>query len=232
MTKEEGNMPTEPTAPTAPTAPVSETAVITATEHMPESKVVMLTADKVKEVLSKCFFTKAEVEAGITQALPAPGIRMMVGFHPGRIEENQGVIKALLDQLPDTFQEKKGGGMSFLNACEDKHGTQWGEHVNIDELMMLGLAAGWLTIPLPRAMWRAFRGGMPYLVVMENRVKIEAIDPRVPVPRPAPLPRTPSEVSDETLKAAVPSDEAPATDPAPAAEEQAAPAAEPAPDKG
>ena len=80
----------------------------------------------------------------------------------GREEE----IGAMLSELPDEFQSKIGGGWSFLNACMTRDGEQWtGLHSTMDKLFMLGIAAGKARWLLPRDMWEALPGGMPYVSV-------------------------------------------------------------------
>jgi hypothetical protein len=78
----------------------------------------------------------------------------------------------MLAELPDNFHEKKGGGWTFLNGCMDRHGNQWGEQINVDELVMLGQGLGLAKYQLPREMWSVFPGGMPYFSVV-----VEAAQP-------------------------------------------------------
>lgn len=178
-----------------------------------------LTAEKVKELLYKCCFNDEELAAGISSFMPAAGVQSKLGFHPGRVEEHAATIKELLDLLPEAFQEKGGEGASFLNACVDKEGNQWGEHINVDELLMLGLATGWVQYNLPREQWVMLHGGMPYFKVLAERVKVEV----EPMPNPNYVPPVPEELKDVAPQA---------TDPAPAAEEQVAPVADAAPSEG
>jgi hypothetical protein len=100
------------------------------------------------------------------------------GFHPGRINDYKQEIIDILSNLPDEFMREKGGGWSFLMACNDKEGHQWGEHMNMDELFSLGQAIGAVKFQLPRAFWSALPGGMPYVVVdiLTEQEKNEASD--------------------------------------------------------
>ena len=55
-----------------------------------------------------------------------------------------------------------------MNACMDKSGRQWtGMHLTMEYLFLLGIAIGEVEYLLPREMWEAFPGGMPYLVVKQ-----------------------------------------------------------------
>jgi len=123
-----------------------------------------LTSDNVHEILIDCLFKQGEEHLHPT-AILARGVVTSLGFHPDRLESHREEIRELLSQLPDTFKKESGGGMSFLNACNTQDGTQWGEHRNIDELIMLGLATGMVQFCLPREVWGALPGGMPYFWV-------------------------------------------------------------------
>jgi hypothetical protein len=75
-------------------------------------------------------------------------------------------IKKLLSELPEQFQAEKGGGWSFLAACNDKHGHLWtGMHTTMEKLFMLGIAAGYAKFLLPREFWSSLPGGMPYIAL-------------------------------------------------------------------
>jgi hypothetical protein len=119
----------------------------------------------------ECFFTAEEVASGVSKNhIAVQGITCSAGFHPGRVAERKGKIKELLRELPDSFHKGKGGGMSFLEACLDRHGNQWtGLHQRMDQLFMLGTAIGAVNMCLPREMWETLPGGMPYYVVDVER---------------------------------------------------------------
>lgn len=122
-----------------------------------------LNAAKVRDVFMYCLFTDGE---NTDSALIVDGARGQIGFHPERLQERADTIAEWLQELPDDFHAEKGGGLSFLNAALDKHGTHWGEHQSIDQLFTLGVGAGKAKYCLPREMWGALPGGMPYLVVL------------------------------------------------------------------
>ena len=96
----------------------------------------------------------------------AEGITLSVGFHPERLDSHEKEIVALLDELPDVFKTSTGGGMSFLQACNDKHGNQWtGLHQRMEQLFLLGIGIGKVKLCLPRDMWAMLPGGMPYYTI-------------------------------------------------------------------
>lgn len=122
-----------------------------------------LTPENVKAVFKDCLFrNKKEVKS----PKMVEGIRTTAGLHPRRLEEHYPDIVALCNQLPDNFKKSMGGGWSFLNLCMNSQGKQWtGDHADMEQLMVLGLAIGKIELLAPRSMWIAFPGGMPYLVV-------------------------------------------------------------------
>lgn len=124
----------------------------------------VLTPTNVTRVFAHCLFANEGEE--ITDAVTADGILTKVEFHPGRLAEHRDEIRALLDELPGDFHVNGGGGMSFLNACMNCYGEQWtGEHRVMEMLFLLGMATGAVTCLMPRSLWEALPGGMPYYLV-------------------------------------------------------------------
>jgi len=127
-----------------------------------------LTATKVEEIFFDCFYRPDEVPDGLPpeDAILVKGIMATFAFHPRRTESHKDEIAELLNELPDQFKESSGGGWSFLNACTDRHGKHWGEHQNMEQLFVLGIAVGKAKFQLPKELWSALPGGMPYVVVL------------------------------------------------------------------
>lgn len=87
----------------------------------------------------------------------------MATFCSDRLARHRDQIVAMLDGLPDSFKASGGGGMSFLNACEDANGVQWtGLHRTMERLFLLGIGIGRVVSLMPRELWPALPGGMPY----------------------------------------------------------------------
>jgi hypothetical protein len=144
-----------------------------------------LTSEAVNNLMTKCLFTADEApdftsaRIGYTIGLSTPpadsivveGVVNTFAFHPGRIAENTPDIAALLALLPAPFKADgpdSGGGWSFLNACVTKDGVQWTDlHRTVEALVVLGIAAGKVAWMLPRKIWSALPGGMPYFVVKD-----------------------------------------------------------------
>jgi len=125
-----------------------------------------LTTDNVTKVFLDCLFHDDEPTEGY---IKAEGIMRQVGFHPGRLESHKADITDMLLDLPGEFMATGGGGMSFLNACMDKHGEQWtGLHLKMEELFLLGMAVGVVICLMPRDMWTILPGSMPYYVVQDT----------------------------------------------------------------
>jgi hypothetical protein len=122
-----------------------------------------LTAEKVHSTFMDCLFNDGENTEPHKIGI---GVMMTVGFHPQRLQENESVIIEMLNDLPDTFKKEGGGGMSFLNMCQNKEDNQWADlHQTMDELVCLGNAIGKLSFLIPREVWHSLPGGVPYLVV-------------------------------------------------------------------
>lgn len=123
-------------------------------------------ADKVRATLLKMLFEPEEIVDGKPpeNAIVVDGIMTKYAFHPGRTEACKEDIRWLLNEMPDAFQLKKGGGWSFLNLCMDKHDVHWAEHPTMESLVCLGIAAGMASFPMPREYWKMLPGGMPYVV--------------------------------------------------------------------
>ena len=123
----------------------------------------VLQADAVSAIFLDCLFKEGEDTNGYVKA---EGITCTVGFHPQRLEGHSAKISEMLSELPDTFKRTQGGGWSFLNACQDRHGRQWtGTHKIMEQLFQLGIGVGKVTCLLPREMWVVLPGGMPYYAI-------------------------------------------------------------------
>lgn len=123
----------------------------------------VLDADRVREIFLDCLSRDGE---DTSNHIKAEGITTTVGFNPNRLNGHKAEIVAMLDELPDGFKKSGGGGMSFLNACNDKHGNQWtGFHRTMEQLFQLGVAIGKVECLLPREMWSILPGDMPYYTV-------------------------------------------------------------------
>lgn len=123
-----------------------------------------LTSENVTNIFMDSLFKAGE---NTSNPAIAEGITSKFGFHRKRLQSHADNIANMLSQLPEEFQKKSGGGMSFLNACNNANGEQWtGFHKVMEQLFALGLATGKAKCLMPRDMWAVLPGGMPYYVVV------------------------------------------------------------------
>lgn len=122
-----------------------------------------LDANKVEEIFEDSIYKEDEIDQ--SNAIIVHGITMQVCFNPKRLNNHAEEIVTLLNELDDNFKESVGGGYSFLGACYDKHGSHWGEHRDMEELFVLGIAINKVSYLLPRELWQALPGALPYLVI-------------------------------------------------------------------
>lgn len=132
-----------------------------------------ITAVEVENVFKNCLFTDNEVdtfgkEELMKSAILAEGVKTSCGFHPERLESNRDKICEMLMCLDPTFRISVGGGWSFLNGCIDSKGQQWGEHKNLEQLILLGIAIDRVSFSMPREGWLALPGGVPYFTINDK----------------------------------------------------------------
>ena len=128
------------------------------------SDTVVLDPHRVNQIFYDCLYRNDEDTSG---AVMVEGIVANYGFHPERLESHREEMIALLEQLPDGFRESGGGGMSFFDSYLDRDGNQWtGLHQIMEQLMVLGVALNLASYMLPKDMWKALPGGMPYFSIL------------------------------------------------------------------
>jgi hypothetical protein len=125
----------------------------------------VINPETVTATIRKCLFQDNELPAENQEAwakengVIVQGLVRTFAFHKGRLEESRSVIREMISNLPDTFDE----GWSFLNMCNDKEGNQWtGMQTTMEELACLGEAVGVFKCLAPREMWTILPGGVPY----------------------------------------------------------------------
>lgn len=126
-----------------------------------------LTAENLDAVMMACLYRPEEIvdRKAPADAVKAASVVATFYFHPERLEARRADVVSMLRQLPKPFRKDEGGGWSFLNACVDRHGEQWGEHAHIDALFALAIALGLGTFPLERGLWVTLPGGMPFFTI-------------------------------------------------------------------
>lgn len=127
---------------------------------------MQLTAENVYNTVMDCLYPEGtNIDDVRNEMVTVPAIRATFCFSPKGLERNKANIDSMLSQLPKDFMKSSGGGMSFLQACFNSNGMQWGEQHNAEDLMVLGMGIGLVKFCMPREMWGMFPGGVPYFVV-------------------------------------------------------------------
>lgn len=132
-----------------------------------------LTSDNVNSIFMDCLFEE-DNEENRKKSIVVEGIVSKFGLNPDAIKKHKKDIRSMLKQLPKEFQKNSGGGWSFLNACNREDGTQWtGFHIAMEQLVVLGIASGYVRYTLSREMWKILPGGVPYFCVIDNSIEKE-----------------------------------------------------------
>jgi hypothetical protein len=138
----------------------------------------ILTAEAVHAIMRDCLFRENDprtfemqqaIEAEVDlpdYALKVEGVVRTFVLDRAKVDAHRDDVAALLAELPPEFRSDLGGGWTFLNACNDKHGHQWGEHADVETLLVLGLATGLARYATAdRDLWRSMPGSLPYFMV-------------------------------------------------------------------
>lgn len=132
-------------------------------------------ADKVHKLTEYCLYKEEELLRGPRRApddaVVVQGIVRTFAFHPGRLTEKKGEITEVLTGMHDNFYKGSGGGWSFLQLCNDAKGEHWAEHPTMEELVCLGISVKLVEYLMPRELWGALPGGMPYIAI-SNEVPV------------------------------------------------------------
>ena len=123
-----------------------------------------LTSTNAKNIYGDCM-TGRSFGSSIVGVAPIEADRDFIHLDKAKLIQHRTEIDSMLRQLPECFRQSKGGGWTFLNLCTDKGGVLWtGLHERAAQLLYLGIGIGKMDYLLPREMWKALPGGMPYVV--------------------------------------------------------------------
>lgn len=138
----------------------------------------VLNGDHIHDIMLDVLYKDDEIPADLPPdtapegAVVVEGIINTYAFHPQRLESHRDAVVAMLEELPEQFHAHSdkhpngGGGWSFLNACNDRNDVQWTSfHRTMEELFCLGIGLGLAEWVLPRDLWPALPGRMPYVVL-------------------------------------------------------------------
>jgi len=131
----------------------------------------VMSAKRIDAIFKDCLFRSEELKNGSPDGefVDVEGLVSRFGFHPGRLKFYRADLIEMIDGgVKSEFLQSGGGGYSCLSLCEDKDGVLWGEHRNMEQFLSLCIGLGLARYCLPREIWSAFPGGMPYVVFDSN----------------------------------------------------------------
>lgn len=140
-----------------------------------DGRAPLISSARVEEIFLDCLYKPEEMEGLEEGEAPegcviVEGILSRFGLHPERLESHRAEVTEMLMNLPVGFRKSSGGGWSFLQGCQDRNDVQWtGFHMIVSQLFVLGMGLGLVSYLLPREMWSAFPGSMPYLVIDDSK---------------------------------------------------------------
>ena len=133
-----------------------------------------LNGHNVQKVFLDCLFKDEEIGEDGKPTIPyveVQNLTKIIGFHPDRLEKHRQDIIDFCQQLPEEFRMDVGGGWSFLKMVGTKDEYLWGGQENANQLLALGLGIKIMKILLPRELWIALPGGVPYIGIDFNGFK-------------------------------------------------------------
>lgn len=133
-----------------------------------------LTAENVRKVFLDCFLPENYTDD--TKVIPVSAVTGQFGFDPEKIEKYAADIQQMISQLSSNFDEVNQG-YTFMNLpFKGENNEQWGEQIDGDRLMALGLASGWMKLTLEdRKMWKTLPGAVPYVYRLDNRADMSSM---------------------------------------------------------
>jgi len=105
--------------------------------------------------------------ADVPDSILIHGTLDVFSIDPSKVDRTQ--VIDWLNQLDDAFMDNAGGGMSLMNMVETKDHELWGEQYHADQLYVLAAALGLAAYSLPRPVWPALPGGMPYITIFRSK---------------------------------------------------------------
>ena len=128
-----------------------------------------LTASKVNDIFADCVF-KTRPELG-TKYIHVKGIVSEMGFVPKKINDYSLTIKMMLNELDDNFKEDIGGGRPVTQMSVNRSNEKWADNQTMEQLLMLGLASGWLKFLFPKKLRNT--NGVPYVAFVKDRINVK-----------------------------------------------------------
>lgn len=135
------------------------------TNHFEKYKdIYSLSSKNVMNIFKDSLAGEVLIDSG--DVIVIDGICNSFAFNKDKIAEHKSAIIDMLGELPENFFSDKGGGWSFLQACQTVFDEQWtGMHLVMEHLFCLGMAIHTVKPLMPRPLWEVLPGGMPYYVI-------------------------------------------------------------------
>lgn len=122
-------------------------------------------AERVDDLMRYALYNEDEVDGdgAPDDAIVVSGVTARFAMHPGRVDEISDDVGDLVETIPESsFFKSEGGGMSFLRLAVTNEGRRWGEHMHMQEFVVLAIACGYAEVlPIPP---EECPGGVPYYV--------------------------------------------------------------------
>lgn len=128
-----------------------------------------LTAEHVKEIFLDCFLPENYTDD--TKVIIVSTVTGLFGFDPEKIEKHAADIHQMISQLSSKFDEVNQGYTFMCLPFKGENGEPWGEQIDGNRLMALGLASGWMKLTVEdRKKWNILPGAVPYVYRLNERV--------------------------------------------------------------
>jgi hypothetical protein len=124
----------------------------------------MIDALEINKMIRDCFFKPEEGKPNEGEFVKVEGLIKNFGFHPKRLADKKARLIELMNDLHPNFMKNTGGGWTFLNLPFEKDGRHWGEHPDCEAFIAMCIGNGLAKYSMPREMWDALPGGVPYVV--------------------------------------------------------------------
>lgn len=135
----------------------------------------MIDAKRVREIFVDSLLPTNHTDD--TKCISVYAITNVFCLDPEKVEKHRAEIYSLMEELPNEFWEEPigQGGFSFIRLPSTKENEQWGEQMNAQELMVLGLASGYMQYLFGPKLWKFLPGAVPFVVIHKEPVEISVV---------------------------------------------------------
>lgn len=126
-----------------------------------------LTNENVIHTAATCLFGNDESTEGVP-VTEVHAVNLKLVFHKERLNSVRDTVMAFLKQLPKELLEQHPEGTSVVFASLDQNGELWGNPLEADTLIVLGLGLDLIRFTCPRGMWPLLPGGLAHITLHIN----------------------------------------------------------------